>query len=188
MGNQVIEKLLKETEEDFNRTLEWFKKEISGLRGSRISIELFDNIKVDCYQSSMSLKEVASLSLIDARTVSIEPWDKSLMPNIEKCLNNMGMQGNMQNDGKRILFSIPISSQEDKEKIVKLLKQKLEQAKESLRRARDERWSKIQEMERKGEIPEDEKFKGKEDLQKIIDDTESQMKKLEESKEKEIMQ
>lgn len=188
MENQTIENLLKETEEDFNKTLDWFKKEISGLRGSRISIELFDNIKVDCYQSLMSLKEVASLSLVDARTVSIEPWDKSLIPNIEKCLNNIGVQGNIQNDGKRILFSFPVASQEDKEKIVKLLKQKLEQAKESLRRARDERWSKIQEMERKGEIPEDEKFKGKDDLQKLIDKTESEIKKLEESKEKEIMQ
>lgn len=188
MENQIVKNLLKEVEEDFQKTIEWFKKEISGLRGSRISIELFDNLKVDCYQSSMSLKEIASLSLVDSRTVSIEPWDKSLMPNIEKCLNKIGLQGNIKNDGKRILFSVPVSSQEDKEKIIKLLKQKLEQAKQSLRRIRDEKWSKIQDMERKGEIPEDEKYKRKDDLQRLIDNTEEELKKLEDLKEKEIMQ
>lgn len=188
MENQLISNLFKETKEEFQKTIEWFKKEIAGLRGSRISIELFDNVKVECYQSSMFLKEVASLSLIDSRTISIEPWDKSLMPNIEKCLNNIGLQGSMQNDGKRILFSVPVSSQEDKEKIIKLLKQKLEQAKESLRKIRDEKWSKIQEMERKGEIPEDDKFKGKDELQKLIDDSEKKLKELEETKEREILQ
>jgi ribosome recycling factor len=187
MAEEDLNELFKSLEEEFQKTIDWFKKEVSGLRGSRLSIELFDNIKVNCYESSMSLKEVATLSLVDPRTVSIEPWDKSLIPNIEKCLTNAGLEGNIKNDGKRVLFGIPVISQEDKEKIVKLLKQKLEQAKESLRHARDEYWSMIQEMERKGEIPEDEKFKGKDRLQESINNSEKELEDLEKKKEKEIM-
>ena len=104
-------KIFDETEEEFKKTTSWFKNEISGLRGSRISIELFDSLKVNCYESTMPLKEIATLSLIDSKTVSIEPWDKSLSPAIEKCLTSSGLEGNIKNEGKRILFSMPIASQ-----------------------------------------------------------------------------
>jgi ribosome recycling factor len=183
----MLEGLLKELKEEFQKTEDWFKRETMALRGSRLSIEIFDNIKVDCYNNKMSLKEVATLSLVDSRTISIEPWDKSLIPSIEKCLSQVEIQGSLKNDGKRLLFSIPVIAQEDREKIVKILKQKMEQARQTLRRIRDEYWSKIQEMERKGEIPEDEKFKSKEEIQKIIEQSEKQLEKIEENKEKEIM-
>ncbi|MDD5551708.1 MAG: ribosome-recycling factor [Candidatus Pacebacteria bacterium] len=181
-------KIFNETEEEFKKTTSWFKNEISGLRGSRISIELFDTLRVNCYENTMSLKEVATLSLIDPKTVAIEPWDKSLNPAIEKCLTNSGLEGNIKNEGKRILFSVPIASQEEKEKIIKLLKQKLEQAKESLRHTRDDTWSKIQELERNGEISEDDKFKGKDELQNLINNAEKEVEKIEDLKEKEIIQ
>ncbi len=183
----MLEKLLKEVKEEFKKTENWFKKETMTLRGSRLSIEMFDGIRVDCYNSKMSLKEVATLSLVDSRTISIEPWDKSLVPTIEKCLSQTELKGNILNDGKRILFSIPVISHEDREKIVKILKQKKEQAKQSLRRIRDEYWSQIQEIQRKGEIPEDDKFKGKEKLQKIIEEAEKQLDEIEKIKEQEIM-
>lgn len=183
----MLETLLKEIKNEFQKTVDWFKKEIMSLRGSRLSIEMFDDIKIDCYDSKMSLKEIATLSLVDSRTVSIEPWDKSLIPNIEKCLTNIEIKGNIKNEGKRIIFNIPVIAQEDRENVVKILKQKMEQARQSLRRIRDEYWSKIQEMERKGEIPKDDKFKGKNELQKLIKETEDQLKDIEEKKEKEIM-
>ncbi len=187
MENEKLKEIYKKTEEDFQKTINWFKREIGGLRGSRLSIEFFDSIKVSCYNTTMSLKEVATLSLLDAKTVSIEPWDKSLMPNIEKCLSSSGLEGNIKNDGKRILFSMPLVSQEEKEKIVRLLRQKTEQARESLRRVRDEYWKKIQEMERDDEITEDEKFQGKDKLQELINKAEEEIKDIEKNKEEEIL-
>jgi ribosome recycling factor len=186
--NENLKNIKNEIKSDFERTNEWFKKEISALHGSRLSIELLDSIKIDCYNSKMSLKEVSTLSLVDAKTISIEPWDKSLLPSIEKCLSAAGLEGNIKNEGNKILFSMPVSSQEDREKIVKLLNKKLEQAKESLRHLRDEQWSKIQDMERKGEIPEDEKYKAKEDLQELINQHEGKLKTMTDIKEKEILQ
>lgn len=187
MENADLKDIYKKVEESFQKTIEWFKREISGLRGSRLSIELFDNIRVSCYNTSMTLKEVATLSLIDSKTISIEPWDKSLIPNIEKCLVSSGLEGNIRNDGKRIIFTMPLVSQEEKEKVIKLLKQKMEQAKESLRKVRDEYWKRIQEMERKGEITEDEKFQGKDKLQELIDKAEEGIEKIEKVKEEEII-
>lgn len=187
MENTGLKEIYKKVEESFQKTIDWFKKEISGLRGSRLSIELFDNIRVSCYNASMTLKEVATLSLLDSKTVSIEPWDKSLIPNIEKCLVSSGLEGNIRNDGKRIIFSMPLVSQEEKEKVIKLLKQKMEQAKESLRKIRDDYWKKIQEMEREGEITEDEKFQGKDKLQELIDKAEEEIERAEKIKEEEIM-
>ncbi len=183
----TIDSLLKETRNSFQKVLDWFKKEISTIRGGRVTIDLIDDLSLDYYGQKITLKEIASLSLADARTIAIEPWDKSVIPNIEKAIRESGLGGNLQNDGKRILFSLPIQTSEDKEKMVKILKQKMEKAKIALRQKRDETWKTIQEMEREGEISEDEKFKQKENLQKIIDEFEEKIEETEESKEKEIL-
>ena len=187
MENEILKDIYKKTEENFQKTIDWFKREVSGLRGSRISIELFENIKVNCYNSSMRLKEIASLSSLDSKTIAIEPWDKSLIPNIEKCLVSSNLGGSIKNEGKRVLFSMPLISQEEKEKVIKLLRQKIEEAKESLRRVRDEAWKKIQDLQREGEITEDEKFQGKERLQELIDNAEGEIEKIGKAKEEEIL-
>jgi len=179
--------LLKETQESFQKTFDWFKKEISAVRGGRVTIDLIDDLLLDYYDQKISLKEIASLSLFGPQTISIEPWDKSVIPNIEKAIRMSGLGGNVQNDGKRILFSLPTQTSEDKEKMIKLLKQKMEKAKVSLRQTRDEIWKKIQEMEREGEISEDEKFKQKDNLQKLIDEFEEKIEEIEKNKEKEIL-
>lgn len=187
MNDENIKPILEELKNEFQKAIDWFKNEISGLRGSRLSVEIFDNIKVNCYNSTMSLKEVASLSLIDSRTISVEPWDKSLIPTLEKCLSTSGLEGNIKNDGKRLLFSIPVISQEDRERIIKVLREKQEKAKVSLRHIRDDAWKKAQEMERENKLTEDEKFQAKDELQELINDAEKEIDKITETKEKEIM-
>ena len=149
--------LFKNTKDSFEKTLDWFKKEVLIIRGGRVSIELIDGILVEYYGEKITLREVASLSLLDARTISIEPWDKSSIPNIEKALQASNLGGSVRNEGEKIFFSLPMQSAEDKEKMIKLVRQKMEKAKVALRQTREESWKKIQEMERKGEIPEDEK-------------------------------
>ncbi len=181
-----INQLLKETKESFEKTLQWFKKEISVIRGGRVSIELIEGVMVEYYGQKITLREVASLSLLDSKTISVEPWDKTSVPNIEKALLASNLGGSVRNEGDKIFFSLPMQSSEDKEKMIKLLKQKMEKAKISLRQKREDVWKKIQEMERNGEIPEDEKFKQKENLQKLINDFEKQIEETEEKKEKEI--
>ena len=178
--------LFKNTKDSFEKTLDWFKKEVLIIRGGRVSIELIDGILVEYYGEKITLREVASLSLLDARTISIEPWDKSSIPNIEKALQASNLGGSVRNEGEKIFFSLPMQSAEDKEKMIKLVRQKMEKAKVALRQTREESWKKIQEMERKGEIPEDEKFRQKNDLQELINDYEKKIEEIEGKKEKEI--
>jgi len=182
-----LDSLFKKTKDSFEKTLEWFKGEISSLRGSGINLALIGDIKVDYYNSKVSLKEIASLSLLDSQTISIEPWDKSSIPTIEKALYQSDLGGGVKKEGTRILFTFPALTQEDKEKIIKILKQKTERAKISFRRSRDETWKKIQQMAREGEISEDEKFKRKKDLDELIDQFEEKIEDLEKRKEKEIL-
>jgi ribosome recycling factor len=182
-----IDSLFKETKNSFQKSLDWFQKETSSIRGGRVTIELIDEVLVEYYEQKLKLKEIASLSLVNNRTISVEPWDKSSISNIEKALLNSELGGSIRNDGQRVFFSFPMQSSEDKEKMTKILKQKMEKAKVSLRQVRDEAWKKIQEMERKGEISEDEKFKQKENLQKLIDEFEEKIEEVEERKEKEIL-
>lgn len=187
MFSEEINNLFKETKISFQKTLDWFSREIFSLRSSRVTPDLVKDIKIDYFGTKVSLKEIASLSLMDNRTISIEPWDKTLIPEIEKALHASSLGGNIRSEKERVIFSISILSQEDKEKLVKVLKRKSEEGREILRHARDKTWHKIQEMERKGEISEDEKFKGKEELQEIFDEFEEKIEELEKNKEKEIM-
>ena len=179
--------ILELAESLFQKTLNWFSREISTLRGARITAGLIEDIKVEYYNSKVSLKEIASLSLIDSRTISIEPWDKSSIPNIEKALYDSEVGGSVKSEENRILFGLPAFTGEDRERIVKVLKQKMEKAKIGLRQTRDEVWSKVQEMERNGEISEDEKYKKKEEIQKKINEFENKIEEIGRKKEKEMM-
>jgi len=179
--------LIKKLKESFQKTLDWFTGEISVIRAARVTIDLIEDIKIDCYGSKLFLKEVASLSLLDSKTISIEPWDKSTIINIEKALQNSEMGGGVRSEEGKVLYSFPDSTSENKEKFVRIVKQKMENAKESLRRARDDTWREIQENERAGEISEDDKFNAKDDFQKLINDFESKIEELEKKKEKEIL-
>lgn len=181
-----IENLIKKTREEFQKSLDWFSKELLAFRGSRLTLNLLYNIPVDYYGSKLSLKEIASLSFSDSNTVSIEPWDKSSIKNIEDALRNSQLGGNIKSEEGRILFSFPSFTQEDREKIVKLLNQKSEKARIVLRQVREKTWDTIQEMEKQGEISEDDKFKGKEKLQELIDKFQEKIEELKEKKTKEI--
>lgn len=184
--DNTIESLFQELRNTFQKTLDWLFKEVSSMRGSKVRVNLIDGIKVDYYGSLTPLKEVASLSLLDSQTIAIEPWDKSSIPDIEKALYKTEFGGGVKNEGNRILFNLPMSTEEDRGKIVKIVKQKMEEAKESLRQSRDNVWKKVQGMERNSEISEDEKFKGKEKIEKLIKEFEEKIEEIEKRKEEEI--
>jgi len=181
-----IENLLRDTKETFQKTLDWFSKEVLAFRGSRISLDLLYNISIEYYNSKLSLKEIASLAFFDSNTISIEPWDKSSIRNIEDALRNSGLGGSIKSEEGRVLFSFPPFTQEDRENMIKLLNQKSERARIGLRQARDKIWHILQEMEKKREVSEDEKFKGKVKLQELIDEFQEKIEELNKRKAKEI--
>jgi len=164
----------------------WLQKEFSLLRTGRASPALLDGISVDYYGAKQPLKHLGAISTEDARTLRFKPWDIALIHQIEQEIRyaNLGLQPVAEKDSLRIIF--PELTQERRTSLLKVISEKLEQSRISLRQLRDEHWRAIQDQEREGKISEDEKFRHKDELQKMIDSTTKEMEQMAEAKEKEI--
>jgi ribosome recycling factor len=165
---------------------EWLKKENSQIRTGRASIGLLDFIRVDSYGQMVPLNQIGGLSTEDPRTIRISPWDSGQIKEIEKVLvaSNLGVSVSVDDKGIRVCF--PPLTTERRDEFVKLAKTKLEQGKVSLRKHRDEAWNDIQAKEKEGVMSEDEKFRFKAEMEKIIQDGTKNLEALCKKKEEEI--
>lgn len=166
---------------------EWLKKEYTSLRTGMASPALLDSVQVETYGSRMGIKELASVSIEDARSLRVSPWDSSQATNIEKAISlaNLGVSLSVDEKGIRVHF--PELTTERRALLVKAANGKLEEARVSLRTFRDEVWSDIQKKEREGAIGEDDKFRLKNEMQKIVDDANKKLEEIAAKKDKEIM-
>ena len=149
---------------------DWFAKELSSIRTGRATPAVLDFVEVLAYGQKMSIKELANILTEDAKTIRIEPWDQSVAKEIEKAIvsSNLGLSVAPFEKGLRVIF--PELTSERREQFVKIVKGKLEEARASLRSARDKTWKEIEEKEKLGGMGEDDKFRLKTDMQKLIDD------------------
>ncbi len=166
---------------------EWLKKEFQQIRTGQASPAVLDGVRVEIFGAPMSLKEVASITIEGARTLRIAPWDKSQIKEIEKAISasNLGLSLAVDDQGLRANF--PQMTTESRMAVVKLAKDKLEEARKQVRRDRDTFVKELQTKEKDGGIGKDDAFRLKNDVQKLVDEAN---KKLEDScskKEKEIM-
>ena len=165
---------------------EWLKKELSLLRTGRATAAILDSITVESYGTQSPIAHVGSVTMEDARTLRVAPWDKTQVKAIESAITkaNLGLSVMTDDNGVRVIF--PELTGERRAQIVKLLKDKLEDARISLRKEREDLLSKFKQMEKDGELSEDEHFKAKAELQKIIDEANRKFEELAERKEVEI--
>ncbi len=162
------------------------QKELSGIRTGRAAPTILDGIQVESYGSRVPVSQVASVSVEDARTLRITPWDASLGKEIEKAITvaNLGLSVGADEKGVRVFF--PELTSERRASLLKLAKERVEEGRAHLRAARDEVWSEIQKLERDGAMPEDDKFRAKDDMQKRVDAANEKFEDMLERKEKEI--
>jgi ribosome recycling factor len=167
--------------------IEWITKELTGIRTGRASITILDGVMVNSYGVKTPLNQTANLSTEDARSIRVKPWDKGLMPEIEKAIANLdlGVSTSADDEGVRVMF--PELTTENREKLVKLAKTKTEDAKVSLRNERNVAVKDIEQGIKDGEIPEDDGKRFKEQLQKIMDDATKQIDEILQKKESEIL-
>ncbi|OGF51663.1 ribosome recycling factor [Candidatus Giovannonibacteria bacterium RIFCSPLOWO2_02_FULL_43_11b] len=178
----------KKMEEKLNFLASHFEFEMTSLRTGRATPALLENVRVEVYGSANQLKNVASIVVEDAKTLLVQPWDKGLMETISKAIetSNIGVQPVVAKDSIRI--SLPSLTEERRKALVKILKEKTEEAKISLRKARDEVWRDIQEKEKAKTISEDEKFRFKEEMEKKIKHGGEKLDEIAAKKEREIME
>lgn len=164
----------------------WLTKELGNIRTSRATPAILDGILVDSYGAKMPISSLGSIASQDARTLFITPWDTASIKDIEKAIiaGNLGLSVSAVDTGVRVSF--PELTSDRRQALIKLAKDKLEDARVSVRKIRDEIQKEIDSAEKAGGMGEDEKFRLKAELQKLVDGLNKKLGESAERKEKEI--
>lgn len=179
----MIQPWIEQVKKTGEQAIASLKEEFLRLRAGRASTAMVERLPVDAYGSAMELRQIASITTPDARTIMIQPWDRGLAAAIVKTLESaaLGMQPNASDEGIRLM--LPELTQERKAELLKTIGRLNEEARVKVRKTRDEAWRDIQEAERNGEITEDDKFMLKEKLQKEVDVAHEKIEELRRQKE-----
>jgi len=180
MYKEIIEK----SKINFEKSATHFKENLGKVRTGRASTAMVDDLMVDYYGAKSPLKQVASVSVPEPRTIVISPWDKSMLALIEKAIKESDLGLNPMNDGQIIRINIPALTEERRKEFVKILNLEAEGARVAVRKLREDVWDEIQSLT----IGEDDKFQGKEKLQKVVEEYNILIEEIRKRKEAEIMQ
>ncbi len=183
----MVNAILKETADHMQKSIDAMKKEFLTLRTGKVSTSVVDHIRVDYYGTPTALNQVASVTTIDATTIAINPWEKSLLPDIEKAIQQANIGVNPNNDGDFIKLFFPPMTSEQRQEIVKQAKAMSEKAKVAVRNVRKDANNKIKRLEKDKEISEDESKKAQDSVQKLTDEHVAKIDEALKSKEADIL-
>ena len=185
----MLNDVLQDLERTFQRGIEAYRRELAKVRTGRANLALLDGIKVEYYGTMTPLNQVATLNVPDARLITIKPWEKSLIPQIEKSIKAQSELGlNPVSDGELVRLPIPPLTQERRKELVKVVKKMAEESKVVLRNARRDANEMIKELTDGGDISEDDSRKGTKSVQDLTDKYVAQIDEIAGKKEKEILE
>jgi len=185
---RMLKDTIREGEERMKRSLELLRKEYSTLRAGRANPSILDKIQVDYYGTPTPLNQMANISAPEPRLLTIQPWDKSIVPAIEKAILKSDLGLNPSSDGSVIRIVIPQLTQERRQELVKVVHKKAEETRVSIRNVRRDVNDKIKSLEKAKTVSEDEAKKGLDEIQKITDKYIKEVDQVMDAKEKEIME
>jgi ribosome recycling factor len=171
---------------NIKETEEWLQKEFTGIRTGRATPQLLDNIKPEVYGALTPMQQIASITIEDARTLRIIPWDKSLTKIIEKAITDADLGVGVGSDDQGVRVSFPELTAERRTMLIKLAKDRLEQARVTLRGHRTDAMKLLEAAEKEGGMSQDDLKRYKEELQKLIDKGNEALEALGKKKESEI--
>ncbi|MBU3942889.1 ribosome recycling factor [Patescibacteria group bacterium] len=184
MYKEIIERIKPEME----KTISFLERELAKLRAGRASISLVEDIVVDCFGQRFPLKQLASISSPEPKTIIIQPWDKSYMEGIQQGLEKSSIGASPIVDKDVIRITLPPLSDEYRKTLARVLSEKQEEARKTIRHWRGEAWEEVQEKTKEGEIREDDKFRAKDELQKLVDQYNKKIDEMGKKKEQEILE
>lgn len=167
-------------------TESWLQKEFQGIRTGRAAPALLDGVLVESFGARVPLNQVGSVGVEGARTLRVSVWNADQVKDVEKAITDSDLGVGVSSDEKGVRVTFPELTAERRATLIKLAKDKLEEARVSLRGIRDDVWNDIQKKEKDGEITEDEKFRFKEEMQKMIDEANKALDASMTKKEEEI--
>ncbi len=180
---EFIDKVKPEIEKSFK----FLEGELAKIRTSRASPTLVEDIEVNAFGSKFTIKQLGAISTPQTNQLVIQPWDVSYIEPIEKAISQSGLGMSCAVDKNIIRLNLPMLTEEYRQSLGKILNEKAEQAKQTIRRQREDAWNKIQTAQKEKQISEDDKFRGKDELQKVVDDYQEKIKNLVEKKKNELI-
>lgn len=170
------------------KSIDALNDDFNSIRTGRASTALFDKIRIDYYGQPTPITQVATVSIPEARLVVIQPWDKSVLGEIEKAIQKSELSLNPNNDGKVIRINIPPLTEERRKEYVKMAKNMAEKARVAIRNIRRDANEELKKQEKKSDITEDDLKRSMDDIQKMTDDFIKEIDTILGEKEKEIME
>lgn len=183
-----MQKVLSNCEDKMKKSVAALESEYMALRTGRASAAIFDKVRVDYYGQETPLNQVASVSVPEARLVVIQPWDKNVLPNIEKAIQKADLGLNPSNDGKLLRINFPPLTGDRRKELAKQAKASAETSRVAIRNIRRDGMEDIKKLQKDALISEDEQKNGEDKLQKMTDSYISQINSIADAKEKEIME
>lgn len=182
-----IAEIIKSKEDGFGKAVRHFHDEASKLRTGRANPALVEDMLVDYYGTKTPLRQMASVSVPEARLIVIQPWDRDAIVAVEAAIREANLGLNPMNDGVVVRLSLPMLTEDRRKELVKALNGRAEDGRVSIRTVREEIWKDIQDREKAGELSEDDKFHGKDELQKEVDRWNAELESIRKKKEEEIL-
>lgn len=179
--------ILEDTRRRMNKVLEVMSHDLARVRTGRASVALLEGIKVDCYGTTMPITQVASLAAPEPRLLTVQPWDPTILGDIEKAILKSDLGLTPTNDGKVIRLPIPPLTTERRKELVKAVKKMAEDAKVALRNIRRDANEQFKKLKNDKQLSEDEAHRAQDEVQKITDEFIKKVDRLAAEKEQEIM-
>jgi ribosome recycling factor len=184
----MIDDIYQETKESMGKTVEALKRELQRIRTGRASLSILDGIRVDYYGTPTPLNQMATLAVPESRQITIQPWDASVIKDIEKAILKSDLGLTPSNDGKILRISIPPLTEERRKELVKVIHKMCEDHKVTVRNYRRDSNDLLKGLKKDGDISEDEAFRSQEEVQKITDEHIKLIDECYSEKEKEILE
>lgn len=184
----MIEEFKKDAEIRMGKSVEALKSELTKLRTGRAHTSLLEHITVEYYGSEVPINQVANISVSDARTLTVTPWEKHMVSVVEKAIMNSGMGLNPATAGEVIRVPLPPLTEERRKDMIRVVRQEGENARVAIRNIRRDVLGDIKSLLKEKEITEDDERRAQDDIQKITDKYIAQVDKLLEDKEKDLME
>lgn len=184
----MIAELKKTSESKMQKSLEALKNDLQKIRTGRAHVGLLDHIQVDYYGSMVPVNQIANITLVDARTIGVQPWEKNMAPKVEKAIRDSDLGLNPSSQGELIRVPMPALTEERRRDLIKVVKNEGESAKVAIRNLRRDANAQLKDALKKHEIPEDDERKAQDDIQKLTDRCVLEVDKMLALKEAELMQ
>jgi ribosome recycling factor len=174
-------------QEDFNKAIEFFKKEIASIRTGRANPNMLEGVMVDAYGAKTPVNGVATINVPDGQSITVVPWDKNVIKEVEKAIVDADLGVGVVNEGDKIRMTMPKMTEENRIDLVKKLNEKHEASRVSIRQAREDIKTDIEQAEKDKVITEDNKFLFLKELDEEVSKQNDELKSLRDNKEKDLM-